>query len=89
MLDVYRPEKRRVQLIDINPYGKVTDSLFFDWSELNPEEFDNFDKVKLTMSLLLYFDICFFLIRGLNFDTYRKIVEFNRKVIERMPSLLT
>ncbi len=35
VIDVYRPNRGRVLLIDINPFGQSTDSLLFDWDELN------------------------------------------------------
>jgi hypothetical protein len=35
VIDVYRPNRGRVLLIDINPFGQLTDSLLFDWDELN------------------------------------------------------
>ncbi|XP_076152849.1 translation initiation factor eIF2 assembly protein [Alosa pseudoharengus] len=35
VLDVYRDSCGRVWLIDINPYGPVTDSLLFTWEELS------------------------------------------------------
>ncbi|CAL8405357.1 unnamed protein product [Arctogadus glacialis] len=34
VLDVYRDSCGRVWLIDINPFGRVTDSLLFSWEEL-------------------------------------------------------
>ncbi|XP_057710052.1 translation initiation factor eIF2 assembly protein [Corythoichthys intestinalis] len=34
VLDVYRDSQGRVWLIDLNPFGKVTDSLLFTWEEL-------------------------------------------------------
>ncbi|XP_054163718.1 cell division cycle protein 123 homolog [Oppia nitens] len=37
VIDVYRPDRGQVILIDINPFGKLTDSLLFDWQEI----FDN------------------------------------------------
>jgi len=35
VIDVYRPNRGRILLIDINPFGQLTDSLLFDWDELN------------------------------------------------------
>nr|XP_057933354.1 cell division cycle protein 123 homolog [Doryrhamphus excisus] len=34
VLDVYRDSQGRVWLIDLNPFGEVTDSLLFSWEEL-------------------------------------------------------
>uniref|UniRef100_A0AAQ4PLQ7 Translation initiation factor eIF2 assembly protein n=1 Tax=Gasterosteus aculeatus aculeatus TaxID=481459 RepID=A0AAQ4PLQ7_GASAC len=34
VLDVYRDSQGRVWLIDVNPFGEVTDSLLFSWEEL-------------------------------------------------------
>uniref|UniRef100_A0AAY4EX87 Translation initiation factor eIF2 assembly protein n=1 Tax=Denticeps clupeoides TaxID=299321 RepID=A0AAY4EX87_9TELE len=34
VLDVYQDSQGRVWLIDLNPFGKVTDSLLFTWEEL-------------------------------------------------------
>ncbi|XP_030635427.1 translation initiation factor eIF2 assembly protein [Chanos chanos] len=34
VLDVYRDSRGRVWLIDLNPFGEVTDSLLFTWEEL-------------------------------------------------------
>ncbi|XP_077450492.1 translation initiation factor eIF2 assembly protein [Stigmatopora argus] len=34
VLDVYRDSQGRVWLIDVNPFGKVTDPLLFTWAEL-------------------------------------------------------
>lgn len=35
VMDIYRPRSGEVILIDLNPFGESTDSLLFDWRELN------------------------------------------------------
>ncbi|XP_051544769.1 cell division cycle protein 123 homolog [Myxocyprinus asiaticus] len=37
VMDVYRDSSGRVWLIDLNPFGEVTDSLLFTWEELDFE----------------------------------------------------
>lgn len=34
VFDIYRKRKNLVKLVDFNPFGKVTDSLLFEWEEL-------------------------------------------------------
>ena len=41
VIDVYRPNSGRIVLIDINPFGETTDSLLFDWEELNGQQWDD------------------------------------------------
>ncbi len=38
VFDVVRFRKDRVKLVDFNPFGKTTDPILFDWSEI--EELD-------------------------------------------------
>uniref|UniRef100_A0A3P8U4S4 Translation initiation factor eIF2 assembly protein n=1 Tax=Amphiprion percula TaxID=161767 RepID=A0A3P8U4S4_AMPPE len=38
VFDVYRDSQGRVWLIDLNPFGEVTDSLLFSWDELTSGE---------------------------------------------------
>lgn len=35
VFDVYRRKEKNVQLLDFNPFGRVTDSLLFSWEELD------------------------------------------------------
>jgi D123 len=37
--DVVRWRKDRVKLVDFNPFGEVTDGIFFNWDELNNSNF--------------------------------------------------
>jgi hypothetical protein len=51
VIDIYRPNTGRVVLIDINPFGESTDSLLFDWDELNGLRDDNYtNEVRVTVS---------------------------------------
>ena len=34
-MDVVRPRKDEVVLVDFNPWGETTDSLMFSWQELS------------------------------------------------------
>lgn len=38
MIDVYRPAKDSVILLDFNPFGETTDGLLFSWRELQGED---------------------------------------------------
>ncbi|CAG2101466.1 unnamed protein product [Medioppia subpectinata] len=40
VMDVYRPTRGRVVLVDMNPFGATTDSLLFDWEELYTRRLD-------------------------------------------------
>jgi len=40
VMDVTRPSKDVVKLIDFNPFGETTDISLFEWSELREKEFD-------------------------------------------------
>jgi hypothetical protein len=37
--DVVRLKKDRVRLVDFNPFGEVTDGIFFQWDELRNNQF--------------------------------------------------
>uniref|UniRef100_A0A8D3ALC1 Translation initiation factor eIF2 assembly protein n=1 Tax=Scophthalmus maximus TaxID=52904 RepID=A0A8D3ALC1_SCOMX len=41
VFDIYRDSQGRVWLIDLNPFGEVTDSLLFSWEELTSGEVAN------------------------------------------------
>ena len=49
VIDVYRPRKNKVYLVDFNPYGPVTDGLLFSWDELMCEKPLGFDVVSDTI----------------------------------------
>ena len=36
-MDVMRPNKDKIRLIDFNPFGTTTDTVLFDWDELQNE----------------------------------------------------
>ena len=64
VIDLYRTGRNSVLLIDVNPFGDVTDSLLFDWVELRskvnappPPKF----KVGYKENFLKFLKILFFL----------------------------
>ena len=53
-MDVVRPRKDEVILVDFNPWGDTTDSLMFSWQELTTD-ITHSDRVefRLTFSIFL------------------------------------
>jgi len=49
VFDIYKSKSGRIQLVDFNPFGKLTDSLLYDWEELH--------EICLTDAKLPYFRI--------------------------------
>jgi len=44
-MDVTRPTKDHVKLIDFNPFGETTDTKLFNWSELQEMKVDDDDDI--------------------------------------------
>ncbi|CAD5116413.1 DgyrCDS5304 [Dimorphilus gyrociliatus] len=63
VFDVYRPQPNKKYVIDFNPFGSVTDSLLFDWNEIEDPEF--LDKFTLPKDYIKY-DTCFRFVTGNN-----------------------